>query len=89
MTSTHDVPDVPDVPAPQRRAPRIRTVVFGLVMLAVACTAVVAGTTDVRVDGGAVALVVLVLAGVALLGGGIAAAAKESRGGPGARAGQT
>jgi hypothetical protein len=59
-------------------------VVFGFVMLAIAGTVLVAEVTGVRVDGGAVLLVVLVLAGLALLGGGVAAAAKEARGGPGA-----
>jgi hypothetical protein len=75
---------VPGAAPAHRRTPRIRTLVFGLVMLAVAGTVMVASVADVRVDGGAVFLVVLVAAGVALLGGGIAAAAKEARGGPGA-----
>jgi ABC-type uncharacterized transport system permease subunit len=66
------------------RAPRIRTLVFGLVALAVAVTVLVAEIADVRVDGGAVLLAVLVVAGLALLGGGVAAAVKEARGGPGA-----
>ncbi len=67
-----------------RQGPRIRTTVFGLVMLAVAGTVLVAQLADIHVDGGAVALVVLVAAGLLLLVGGLAAAAKEARGGPGA-----
>ncbi|WP_088313297.1 hypothetical protein [Kineosporia sp. R_H_3] len=67
-----------------RRTPRVRTIVFALVLLAVAATVLVAAVTDVTVDGGAVLLVLLVAAGLALLGGGLAAAAKEARGGPGA-----
>jgi hypothetical protein len=77
-------PDTVTLPAAGRRQPRIRTVVFGLVMLAVAGTVLVGQIADISIDGGAVALVVLVLAGLALLAGGIAAAAKEARGGPGA-----
>lgn len=62
---------------------RIRTVVFGLVLLAIAGVSLLAALTEVRVDGAGVLLVLLVGAGLALLGGGIAAAAKEARGGPG------
>ena len=72
------------VPVSERRTLRVRTVVFGLVLLAIAGTTLVGVLTDVAVDGGAVFLVLLVLAGVALLGGGLAAAVKEARGGPGA-----
>jgi hypothetical protein len=77
-------PAGPERPAPAGRTPRIRTLVFGLVMLVVAGTVLAATIADLRVDGGALVLGVLVLAGVALLAGGIAAAAKEARGGPGA-----
>lgn len=72
------------VPVSERRTLRVRTVVFGLVMLAIAGTVLVGVLTNVAVDGGAVFLVLLVLAGIALLGGGLAAAVKEAKGGPGA-----
>jgi hypothetical protein len=67
-----------------QRGVRVRTVVFGLVALAVSVTVLVSTLTSVRVDSGIVTLVVLLGAGAALLGAGIAAAVKESRGGPGA-----
>jgi hypothetical protein len=67
-----------------RRGIRVRTVVFGLVALAVSVSVLVSTLTSVRVDGGVVSLIVLLGAGAALLGAGIAAAVKESRGGPGA-----
>jgi hypothetical protein len=66
------------------RGIRVRTVVFGLVALAIAVTVLISTLTSVRVDGGVVSLIVLLGAGAALLGAGIAAAVKESRGGPGA-----
>jgi hypothetical protein len=66
------------------RGIRVRTVVFGLVALAVSVSVLVSTLTSVRVDRGVVSLVVLLGAGAALLGAGIAAAVKESRGGPGA-----
>ena len=72
------------VPVSERPGLRVRTVVFGLVLLAIAGTTLVGVLTDVSVDGGAVFLVLLVLAGIALLGGGLAAAVKEAKGGPGA-----
>lgn len=72
------------VPVSERRTLRVRTVVFGLVMLAIAGTVLVGVLTNVAIDGGAVFLVLLVLAGIALLGGGLAAAVKEAKGGPGA-----
>lgn len=72
------------VPVSERRTLRVRTVVFGLVLLAIAGTTLVGVLTSVSVDGGAVFLVLLVLAGIALLGGGLAAAVKEAKGGPGA-----
>lgn len=72
------------VPVSERRTLRVRTVVFGAVMLVVAALTLVRVFTDVAVDGGAVFLVLLVLAGIALLGGGLAAAVKEAKGGPGA-----
>jgi hypothetical protein len=83
-------PDAPDttpvaVTAPRvRRTPRVRTVVFGLVMLAISVVSLVALMTDVQVDSGVVGLGLLIGAGAALVAGGAAAAVRESRGGPGA-----
>jgi hypothetical protein len=68
---------------PVRRGVRVRTVVFGLVMVALAVLSLVAMLTDVRLDGSVVGLVLLVGAGAALVGGGIASAVREARGGPG------
>lgn len=69
-----------------RRAPRprVRTVVFGLVMLTISVLSLVALLTDVRVDGGVVGLGLLIGAGAALVAGGVAAAVREAKGGPGA-----
>lgn len=76
----------PAVQAPERirRLLRVRTVTFGLVMLAISVISLVALLTDVRIDGGVVGLGLLIGAGAALVAGGIAAAAREARGGPGA-----
>lgn len=66
-----------------RRPVRARTVVFGLAALAVAVSVLLATLTDVRVNGGAVALAVLIGAGSVLLGAGVLAAVREANGGPG------
>jgi hypothetical protein len=66
------------------RGIRVRTVVFGLVLLAISASVLVALLTTARVDATAVAFVVLIGAGAALLAGGVAAAVREARGGPGA-----
>lgn len=62
----------------QRRI-RVRTVVLGLALLVVAVLSAVSAATDVRVDGVAVALALLIGAGLALLAGGVTAAVRESR----------
>lgn len=67
-----------------KRSLRVRTAVFGLVMLAISVVSLVALLTDVRVDGGIVGLGLLIGAGAALVAGGVAAAMREARGGPGA-----
>jgi hypothetical protein len=67
----------------QRRGVRIRTLVFGLVLLAISASTLVTLLTTTRVDGTAVTLVVLIGAGAALVAGGLAAAVREGRGGPG------
>jgi hypothetical protein len=67
-----------------RRGIRVRTVVFGLILLAISASVLVALLTTARVDATAVAFVVLIGAGAALLAGGVAAAVREARGGPGA-----
>jgi len=68
--------------APQdaaRRSPRMRTLVLGLVLAAVSATSLVELLTDVHVDGGAVALAVIIAAGVLLVVGGVASAARDAR----------
>jgi hypothetical protein len=76
----------PAPPQPSRtsRAPRVRTVTFGLVILAISVISLVALMTDARIDGGVVGLGLLIGAGAALVAGGISAAMREARGGPGA-----
>jgi hypothetical protein len=71
------------VPARQRRGVRMRTVVFGLVLLVVSVSVLVTLLTTARVDATAVTLVILIGAGAALVAGGLAAAVREARGGPG------
>jgi hypothetical protein len=61
------------------RGVRMRTVVLGLVLLAVSATSLVRLLTDVDLDDSLVVLVLLVVAGVLLLGGGVASAAREAR----------
>lgn len=73
-----------DRPRRIRRPLRVRTLVFGLVMLAISVVSLVALTTDVHVDSGVVGLGLLIGAGAALVAGGVAAAMREARGGPGA-----
>ena len=77
------VPQPRQVTPPLPRGIRVRTVVFGLVLLAVSVTVLVATLSAVHVDVAAVALAVLIAAGAALVAGGVAAAAREARGGPG------
>ena len=50
------------------RGPRMGTVVFGMVLMAIAVTTLIAHLTDVRVDPGAVGLGVMLAAGVLLFG---------------------
>jgi hypothetical protein len=69
----------PFAPAARRRGPRMRTVVLGLVLAAVSVTSLVRLLTDTQVDDGAVALAVLIVAGLLLLGGGLLAAARDAR----------
>ncbi len=69
------------VPSP-RRTVRMRTVVLGLVLLTVAATSAVRLLTDVDLDNGIVALVLLLVTGALLLGGGALEAAREGRRSP-------
>jgi len=62
-----------------RRGVRIRTVVFGLVMLALSVAGLLDVLTSLRVDGAAIGLALLVGAGAALLLGGLAAALRDVR----------
>ena len=64
----------------RQRGMRIRTVVFGLVLLLLAGCVTLGDTTDVHVDAGAVAILALIGAGALLLAGAAAAAGRERRG---------
>ncbi len=71
---------VPYEPAPvAARGPRMRTLVLGLVLLAVSVTTAIRLFTHVHVDDGIVLLVLLLVAGALLLGGGVLGAAREAR----------
>ena len=71
---------VPYDPAPPvTRGPRMRTLVFGLVLLTVSGTATIRLLTHVHVDYGVVLLVLLLVAGALLLAGGVLGAAREAR----------
>ena len=74
--ATAVVPFDPGPPA--RRGPRMRTLVLGLVLLAVSVTTSLRLLTNVHVDDGIVLLVLLLVAGALLLGGGILGAAREA-----------
>src|SRR5689334_16614651 len=76
-TGTATAP-APYSPAPARRTPRMRTLVLGLVLAAVSATTLLQLLTDVNVDGGAVALGVILVAGVLLVAGGVASAARDT-----------
>jgi hypothetical protein len=67
-------------PAPVTgRGVRMRTLVFGLVLLAISVTTTIRLLTDVDLDNGIVLLVLLLVAGALLLGGGVLGAAREAR----------
>jgi hypothetical protein len=69
----------------RRRAEiRIRTLTFGLLLLAISALCQVAVLTSLRIDPGAVGLTLLIGTGAALVAGGVASARREARGGPGA-----
>jgi hypothetical protein len=70
--------------ARERRGIRVRTLVFGVVMLVISIVTLVTLTTAVRVDGAAIGLTLLLGAGAILVAGGAASAVREARGGPGA-----
>lgn len=96
---TEPVPTEPKQTEPQRAADptpgdsrartrrwrriRVRTVVFGLVLLAISASVLVTLLSTMRIDATAVTVVALIAAGTALLAGGLAAAVREARGGPG------
>jgi hypothetical protein len=81
---TPDLATVTPGPSGGRRGVRLRTMVFGAVMLVISVVTLVALTTGVRVDGATVLLTLLLAAGAVLVAGGAASAVRESRGGPGA-----
>jgi hypothetical protein len=62
-----------------RRGMRARTVVFGLVMLAISGSVLVATLTTIQVQAGVVTLAVLLGAGGVLFAGGLSAAVREMR----------
>ena len=64
---------------PAARGLRMRTLVFGLVLLTVSGTATIRLLTHVHVDYGVVLLVLLLVAGALLLAGGVLGAAREAR----------
>jgi len=69
-----------DQPEPRMpRGIRMRTVVLGLVLLAISVTSLLRVLTDVRIDDSLVLLILLVVAGALLLGAGVASAAREAR----------
>ena len=74
--------NAPSNPAPsnhdqrRRRGLRVRTLVFGLLLGLVALTVLVSELTGDRVDGGAIAIVALIGAGVILLAGAVGAAGR-------------
>jgi hypothetical protein len=61
---------------------RLRTVVFGLVLLAVAASTLAGSLTGARISPSLVAVAVLVGAGFVLVAGGLSAALRESAGRP-------
>ena len=75
--ATAVVPYDPALPA--AHGPRMRTLVFGLVLLTVSGTATIRLLTHVHVDYGIVLLALLLVAGALLLAGGVLGAARESR----------
>lgn len=64
-----------------QRGIRVRTLVFGLVLLAISASVLVTLLTTVQVDATTVTLVMLIGAGAALLAGGLVAAIRETRSG--------
>jgi hypothetical protein len=69
------------VPADQRvqRGIRVRTLVFGLVALAISIVSGIGLLTDVRLEGGVVGLGLMIGAGAGLLIGGLSAAVRDVR----------
>jgi hypothetical protein len=76
--ATPEAPDAPEAPTPSQapdpeaaahRGIRMRTVVFGLVLLAIAGSVLVGQLTDITVDAGAVFLALMIGCGVLLIAG--------------------
>lgn len=68
-------------PKPRPTGPRMRTIVFGLVMLAIGLVSLVTLVTQVEIDPGTVALALLIGAGALLVGAGARATLRDVRGG--------
>jgi uncharacterized membrane protein len=71
----------PDADVTRPHGPRMRTVVLGLVLLAISGTGLLRMLTHVQIDDTLVLLTLLIVAGALLLAGGVASAAREARGG--------
>lgn len=71
----------PTTPAPSGQRPgiRMRTIVAGLIALTISATILLDALTSIDINGGLVALAVLIGAGVLLLASGIMAAVREQR----------
>jgi hypothetical protein len=71
-TIAPEAPVVEPLPTPDavvRRGIRMRTVVFGLVLLAIAGSVLIGQLTDITVDAGVVVLAVMIGSGVLLIAG--------------------
>jgi hypothetical protein len=66
--------------SPARRPMRLRTVVFGLVLLTVSVLTLLGSVAGIRLSVPMVAVVILVGAGFVLVAGGLSAALRESAG---------
>ncbi len=81
QTTRHPVPGsaTPSGRAPHYTGLRMRTVVAGLIALAISVSVLLDRLTSIDIPAQTLALGVLIIAGVLLLGSGIAAAVREQR----------
>jgi hypothetical protein len=81
VTTPPPAPQPGPVTAPDRapaRLMRLRTVIFGLMLLAVSVLSVIGATTEVPLSASWVAVAILVGAGFVLVAGGLSAALREA-----------